>query len=159
MKFGTSIPSGYLGANPDSVREFAQEAEQIGLASVWLSDSLLRPTDQPIDFGNGMRITTPEDSARIYAPLETLSYLSAVTSRIALGTATLISLFQNPVAMARRLATLDQLSNGRLLAGLGQGWVPQEFIAAGISRKRRGAGFAEHIMAMRAAWGPDPVRF
>lgn len=159
MKFGTSIPTGYVGANPDSIREFAQEAEQIGLASVWLSDSLLRPTDQPIDFGNGMSITTPEESARIYAPLETLSYLAAVTSRITLGTATLTALYQNPATLARRLAAVDQLSNGRLMAGLGQGWVPQEFVAAGISPKRRGAGFAEHIMAMRAAWGPDPVRF
>lgn len=159
MKFGTTIPTGHVGANPDSIREFAQEAEQIGLASVWLSDSLLRPTDQPIDFGNGMSITTPEESARIYAPLETLSYLAAVTSRIGLGTSTLTTLYQNPATLARRLATLDQLSNGRLLAGLGQGWVPQEFVAAGISPKRRGAGFAEHIMAMRAAWGPDPVRF
>jgi probable F420-dependent oxidoreductase len=159
MKFGTSIPTGYVGANPDSIREFAQEAEQIGLASVWLSDSLLRPTDQPIDFGNGMTITTPEESARIYAPLETLAYLAAVTSRIDLGTATLISLFQNPATLARRLATLDQLSDGRLLAGLGQGWVPQEFLAAGIPPKRRGAGFTEHLLAMRAAWGPDPVRF
>lgn len=159
MKFGTSIPTGHVGANPDSIREFAQEAEQIGLASVWLSDSLLRPTDQPIDFGNGMSITTPEESARIYAPLETLSYLAAVTSRIGLGTATLTALYQNPATLARRLATVDQLSDGRLLVGLGQGWVPQEFVAAGISRKRRGAGFAEHISAMRAAWGPDPVRF
>jgi probable F420-dependent oxidoreductase len=159
MKFGTSIPTGQAGANPDAIREFAQEAEQIGLASVWLSDSLLRPTDQPIDFGNGMSITTPAESAHIYAPLETLSYLAAVTSRIGLGTSTLISLFQNPVSMARRLATLDQLSDGRLLAGLGQGWVPQEFVAAGIPPKRRGAGFAEHITAMRAVWGPDPVRF
>lgn len=119
---------------------------------------MLRPTAQPIDFGNGMKITTPEQSAHQYAPLETLSYLAGATSRIRLGTAVLGTLWQNPASLARRLATLDRLSGGRLIAGLGQAWVPQEFDAAGISPKRRGAGFAEHIDAMRAAWGPDPVR-
>ena len=159
MKFGVMIPSGYPGMNPQSIRDFAVEAERIGLESVWHSDSLLRPTAQPIDFGNGMSITTPEQSARQYAPLETLSYLAAATSRIRLGTAVLAALFQNPASLARRLATVDQFSGGRLIAGLGQAWVPQEFEAAGLSPKRRGAGFAEHVEAMRAAWGPDPVRF
>lgn len=159
MKFGVMIPSGHTGMTPASIRDFAVEAERVGLESVWHSDSLLRPTAQPIDFGNGMSITTPEQSARQYAPLETLSYLAAATSRIRLGTAVLAALFQNPASLARRLATVDHLSGGRLIAGLGQAWVPQEFEAAGIPPTRRGAGFAEHIAAMRAAWGPDPVRF
>lgn len=159
MKFGVMIPSGHTGMTAEAIREFAVEAERIGLASVWHSDSLLRPTAQPIDFGNGMSITTPEQSARQYAPLETLAYLAATTSRIRLGTAILAALFQNPASLACRLATVDQLSGGRLIAGLGQAWVPQEFEAAGIPATRRGAGFAEHIAAMRAVWGPDPVRF
>jgi probable F420-dependent oxidoreductase len=159
MKFGVMIPSGHNGMTPASIRDFAVEAERIGLESVWHSDSLLRPTAQPIDFGGGLSITTPEQSARQYAPLETLSYLAAATSRIRLGTAVLAALFQNPASLARRLATVDQLSGGRLIAGLGQAWVPQEFEAAGIPPTRRGAGFAEHVEAMRAAWGPDPVRF
>lgn len=159
MKFGVMIPTGYTGMTPESIRDFAVEAERIGLDSVWHSDSQLRPTAQPIDFGGGVSITTPEQSARQYAPLETLSYLAAATSRIRLGTAILAALFQNPASLARRLATVDRLSDGRLIAGLGQGWVPQEFVAAGVPPTRRGAGFGEHIEAMRAAWGPDPVRF
>lgn len=159
MKFGAHVPTGQLGATPDSIRDYVLEAERIGLESVWVSDSLLRPTDQPIDAGGGMMITTPEESARSYSPLETLAYMSAITTRIRLGTATLVSLFHNPASLARRLASVDRLSGGRLIAGLGQGWVPQEFVAAGISPKRRGAGFVEHIQAMQAAWGRDPVRF
>lgn len=159
MKFGVMIPSGHPGTTPASVRDFAVEAERIGLDSVWHSDSLLRPTAQPIDFGNGMKITTPEQSAHQYAPLETLSYLAGATSRIRLGTAILAALWQTPASLARRLATVDQLSGGRLIAGLGQGWVPQEFEAVGLSMKGRGARFAEHIDAMRAAWGPDPVSY
>jgi probable F420-dependent oxidoreductase len=159
MKFGAHIPTGQIGATPDSIRDYVLEAERIGLESVWLSECLLRPADQPIDAGGGMMITTPEESARSYSALETLAYVSAITSRIRLGTAVVVSLFHNPATLARRLASLDRLSGGRLIAGLGQGWVPQEFVAAGISPKRRGAGFAEHIQAMRAVWGPDPVRF
>ena len=63
------------------------------------------------------------------------------------------------MVLARRLATIDRLSGGRLIAGLGQGWMTQEFDAAGVPMSRRGAGFEEHIDAMRAVWGPDPVRF
>jgi hypothetical protein len=60
---------------------------------------------------------------------------------------------------SRRLATLDRFTDGRLVVGVGQGWMEQEFEAAGVSMKRRGAGFEEHILAMRAVWGPDPVSF
>jgi probable F420-dependent oxidoreductase len=95
----------------------------------------------------------------VYDPVETLSYVAAKTSRITLGTSVLDTLFQSPIILARRLATLDRFSNGRLVAGIGQGWMEQEFIAAGVSMKRRGAGFEEHISTMRAVWGPNPVSF
>jgi probable F420-dependent oxidoreductase len=95
----------------------------------------------------------------VYDPVETLTYVAALTSRITLGTSVLDALFQSPVILARRLATLDRFSGGRLIAGIGQGWVKQEFQAAGVSMKRRGAGFEEHRLAMRAVWGPDPVHF
>jgi alkanesulfonate monooxygenase SsuD/methylene tetrahydromethanopterin reductase-like flavin-dependent oxidoreductase (luciferase family) len=101
----------------------------------------------------------PEDFGTVYDPVETLSYVAARTSRIALGTSVLDALFQSPIILARRLATLDRFSEGRLIVGVGQGWMEQEFEAAGVSMKRRGAGFEEHLLAMRAVWGPDPVRF
>jgi alkanesulfonate monooxygenase SsuD/methylene tetrahydromethanopterin reductase-like flavin-dependent oxidoreductase (luciferase family) len=78
------------------------------------------------------------------------------------------SIFHSPIVLARRLATLDQLSRGRLDAGIGQGGggtaatsycIPEEFAAAGVPINRRGAGFAEHVAAMRACWEPDPVEY
>ena len=66
-------------------------------------------------------------------------------------------LFQSPLVLAKRLATLDRLSGGRLMAGIGQGWMPEEFEAVGVPMARRGAGFEEHVAAMRACWQPDPV--
>jgi len=120
----------------------------------------MRPT-VPIALGGagGPVMDAPDTFGLVYDPVETLSYVAAKTSRITLGTSVLDALFQSPVILARRLATLDRFSDGRLVAGIGQGWMEQEFNAAGVSMKRRGAGFEEHISAMRAVWGPDPVSF
>jgi len=94
-----------------------------------------------------------------FEPLETLSYVAALSERIKLGTSVIDALFHVPVMLARRLATLDQLSNGRVIAGLGQGWMPEEFETANVPLKRRGAGLDEVIAATRACWGPNPVSY
>jgi probable F420-dependent oxidoreductase len=159
MEFGLHLPAAGDPTSPELILRVAQEAERMGLASVWMSDGLLRPVQQPIDFGGGISITMPPESATQCDAIETLAYVAARTSRIQLGTSVIGALFQNPVALARRLATLDLFSSGRLIAGLGQGWVPQAFAVAGVSPARRGAGFEEHIQAMRSVWGPDPVVF
>nr|WP_296069322.1 TIGR03619 family F420-dependent LLM class oxidoreductase [uncultured Actinoplanes sp.] len=160
IKLGVHLPVAGRGASPASIAEVAEEAERVGLDSVWSWDRLMRPT-APIAMGGpgGPIMEAPEDFATVYDPIETLTYVAARTSRISLGTSVLDTLFQSPVILARRLATLDRLSGGRLIAGIGQGWMEQEFEAAGVSMRRRGAGFEEHLLAMRAVWGPDPVSF
>src|SRR5690242_18625530 len=160
MKLGVHLPTAGRGASPDGIARVAEEAERIGLDSVWSWERLLRPT-VPIAMGGpgGPVMEAPEDFGTVYDPLETLSYVAARTTRITLGTSVLDALFQSPVVLARRLATLDRLCHGRLVAGIGQGWMEQEFAAAGVPMSRRGAGFEEHLHAMRAVWGPDPVRF
>jgi probable F420-dependent oxidoreductase len=160
VKLGVHLPVAGRGASPGVIAQVAEEAERIGLDSVWSWERLMRPT-VPIPLGGagGPVMDAPEDFGTVYDPVETLSYVAARTSRITLGTSVLDALFQSPIILARRLATLDRLSDGRLVAGVGQGWMEQEFEAAGVSMKRRGAGFEEHIQAMRAVWGPDPVSF
>jgi probable F420-dependent oxidoreductase len=160
IKLGVHLPLAGRGASPEAIAQVAEEAERIGLDSVWSWERLMRPT-VPIALGGpgGPVMEAPEDFGTVYDPLETLSYVAARTSRITLGTSVLDALFQSPVILARRLATLDRLSDGRLVVGIGQGWMAQEFEAAGVSMRRRGAGFEEHLAAMRAVWGPDPVRF
>jgi probable F420-dependent oxidoreductase len=160
IKLGVHLPVAGRGASPEVILQVAEEAERIGLDSVWSWERLMRPT-VPIALGGpgGPVMKAPEDFATVYDPVETLSYVAARTRRITLGTSVLDALFQSPVILARRLATLDRFSDGRLVVGIGQGWMAQEFDAAGVSMRRRGAGFEEHILAMRAVWGPDPVRF
>jgi probable F420-dependent oxidoreductase len=160
MKLGVHLPLAGQGASPASIARVAEEAERIGLDSVWSWERLMRPT-VPIAMGGpgGPVMEAPEDFAAVYDPIEALTYVAARTSRISLGTSVLDALFQSPIILARRLATLDRFSDGRLIAGIGQGWMEQEFQAAGVAMSTRGAGFEEHLLAMRAVWGPDPVRF
>lgn len=157
MDLGIGLPACGPHAGPEAIGQVAERAERIGLAAVWTFERLLRPAE-PMMLGVGT-MPLPEFNAAVYDPLETLSYAAAKTSTIRLGTSVLNTLFHSPIVLARRLSTLDRLSDGRLLIGLGQGWMGQEFTAVGVPPGRRGAGFAEHIEAMRAMWEPDPVRF
>lgn len=160
MELGVGLPTCGSVASPEAIGRVAEQAERIGLATVWTFERLLRPTEPiPLGGAGGPVMMPPEMWATVYDPLETLGYVAARTSRIGLGTYVLDTLFHSPVVLARRLATLDRLSGGRLLVGLGQGWMEQEFTAAGVPLARRGAGFQEHLEAMRAIWGPDPVCF
>ncbi|GAA2586026.1 TIGR03619 family F420-dependent LLM class oxidoreductase [Actinomadura fulvescens] len=160
MKLGLHLPIYGNDTSPEVIAHTAEEAERIGLDSVWTWERLLRPT-VPIAMGGpgGPVMDPPEAFGSVYDALDTLAYVAARTTRVTLGTSVLVSLFQNPVILARRIATIDRLSGGRLLPGIGQGWMEQEFTASGVPMSRRGAGFEEHVAAMRAVWGPNPVRF
>jgi alkanesulfonate monooxygenase SsuD/methylene tetrahydromethanopterin reductase-like flavin-dependent oxidoreductase (luciferase family) len=88
-----------------------------------------------------------------------LTFVAARTRRVKLGTSVMSALFQNPVTLARRFATLDRLSGGGAIAGIGQGDFRDEFEAANIPVKRRGREFEGFVRVTRAVWGPDPVSF
>lgn len=158
MELGVSLPTAGPLAIPANIARMAREAEELGYAAVWTFERLLRPTGGASMFGGPVQ-PVPEIYRSVFEPLETLAYVAASTSRIKLGTSVVDALFQPPVLLARRFATLDQLSGGRVIAGLGQGWMPQEFETANVPMRRRGAGFDEAVEAMRACWGPDPVEY
>lgn len=149
MEITIALPHTGDLASPETISQVAEEAERMGCATVWVLERLLRPV------GGGM----PDAYANVYDPLETLAYVAAKTEHVKLGTSIMDALFHVPAALARRFATLDRLSGGRAIAGLGQGYAPEEFAAANVSMSRRGDGFEEFIQAMRTAWGPDPVSF
>jgi probable F420-dependent oxidoreductase len=149
MELGVSLPTAGNLASPESIVRVAREAERLGYAAVWTFERVLRPVDGEV----------PEYYAVTYDPLETLAYVAAVTERVKLGTSVVDALFHVPALLARRYATLDQFSGGRVIAGIGQGWMPQEFETANVPIRRKGAGMDEVIAAMRACWGPDPVEY
>jgi len=161
-RIGVSLPHFGPHVGPDAVVTVAQAAERFGFHAVSVSERLLMPV-RP-DWSNDAGL--PE--SHVWEPLEMLTWAAAHTRRIRMSTGIVNAIFQPPIVLARRLATLDQLSRGRLDVGLGQGGggtaqtsylIPEEFTAAGVPIERRGAGFVEHVAAMRACWGPDPVEF
>jgi probable F420-dependent oxidoreductase len=158
MELGISLPTSGRLATPAHIARIAQEAERLGYAALWTYERLLRPLADVPQMGGPPR-PVPEAYRLVYEPLETLSYVAALTERIKLGTSVVDALFHPPVVLARRYATLDQLSGGRVIAGLGQGWMPQEFETANVPMRRKGAGLDEVVAAMRACWGPDPVSY
>ncbi|RCG26567.1 TIGR03619 family F420-dependent LLM class oxidoreductase [Sphaerisporangium album] len=159
MGLGVALPTSGPLASPVNISRFARQAERLGYDSLWTYERLLRPMAALPLPGGGEPARIPEIYRLTYEPLETLSYVAAITERIKLGTSVVDGLFHPPVVLARRFATLDQFSGGRVIAGLGQGWMPQEFETANVPMRRMGSGMDELVAAMRAAWGPDPVEY
>jgi probable F420-dependent oxidoreductase len=150
-RIGVSLPSFGPHAGPEAIAAVATAAERLGFHSVSVTERLLLPAHE----GWANEAGLPESP--VYDPIEVLTWVAARTRRVRLLTAVVNSLFQPPIMLARRLATLDRLSGGRLDVGIGQGWLPEEFAAVGVPLGRRGAGFEDHLAAMRACWAPDPV--
>jgi probable F420-dependent oxidoreductase len=145
-------------ASVENILRVAQEAERLGYNSLWTYERLLYPI-AGITQPDGSTWQLPESYKSAYEPVETLSFVAAHTQHIKLGTSIVNAPFQSPVLLGRRFATLDRLSHGRAIAGLGQGWMPQEFATSNVSMKERGKRIEEYIKALRAIWGPDPVSF
>lgn len=159
MKLGIGLPNGGMDVDAAELVRLAVGAEQIGLDSVWVMDRWLRP-HAPVNMpGVPVPITLPAESYRsTYDPIDVLAFLAAKTDRIQLGTSAINVLYHPPVLLARRLATVDQLCGGRLVAGVTSGWMAEEFAVAGVPTGRTCSRFDDHLAAMRAVWAPDPVR-
>jgi probable F420-dependent oxidoreductase len=95
----------------------------------------------------------------MFDPLETLTYVTAHTNKIALGTSVIDTLFHNPVVLARRFATLDVLSEGRAICGLGIGWSKDEYQASNIPFKDKGKRADEFVQVLKRIWTDDVVEF
>ena len=142
MKFGVTIPNNWGLRDPADVLAMGPLAESLGFNSIWVMDHL---------FNNGY-IRERLDDAPYYHPLSVLSYLSATTQSITLGTSVLVLPYHNPVDLAKYTATLDQISGGRLTLGVGVGAMAEEFDALGISLKDRGSLTNESINILKELW-------
>ncbi|MEJ3656299.1 TIGR03619 family F420-dependent LLM class oxidoreductase [Actinomycetes bacterium KLBMP 9759] len=158
VELGIGLPNGGADVDGDELVRLAVGAEEVGLDSVWVMDRWLRPHAPVTMPGVPVPITLPPEGYRsVFDPIDVLAFVAARTSRIRLGTSAVNVLYHPPVLLARRLATLDRLSGGRVLAGVTSGWMAEEFAVAGVPESRKGSGLDEHLAAMRAVWGPDPV--
>jgi probable F420-dependent oxidoreductase len=141
------------------MKAFAARAEQLGFASLWAPEHVVL-VDQykaryPYSSG-GKFFPAPTSAYPIADPFLTLCTLASVTEKIRLGTAICLVPEHNPLVLAKVIATLDCLSNGRFTLGVGVGWLEEEFRALGIPWERRAQRTREYIEAMRCLWG-DPL--
>nr|WP_294508926.1 TIGR03619 family F420-dependent LLM class oxidoreductase [uncultured Rhodopila sp.] len=148
MQLGIHLPHIGRKAGPDSIRRAAVLAEEAGFADVWVSEHIIVPKDAAYP-------PTPN----FWDPVLTLTWAAAATSRVRLGTSVLVLPLRHPLPLAKELATLQNLSAGRLILGAGVGWLEAEFDALGVPFRERGRRMDEGIAMMRAVWSDDPVSF
>jgi len=157
MKFGI-IPVNIGVQSVDQITGLAQLAEKSGLESVWTFEHVLVPVNYdskyPYD-ASGKMGAAPDTN--FVDPLIALSAIAAVTKTIRLGTGVNILTQVNPLYMAKQAASLDFVSNGRLMLGLGIGWLKEEFAALGVPFEKRGARFDDYIVAMKKIWSGEVV--
>lgn len=149
MQMGFGIPVSGSWATPANIREICRRAEDLGYASLWSFQRTLFPGDDPI----------PMPYRSVHDPLAISAYVAAVTERARIGIAIVNLPYYAPIVLAKALTSIDVLSDGRLDAGLGLGWNPDEFAAAGVPMERRGARAEEFVACLQAIWTQEPVRF
>lgn len=158
MEIGVHLPHVGPLASREGVIAFAQLAEQHGFDSLWVSDHVVVPRRIRSRYpyrGDGAFPVQPETA--ILEPLATLLFVAGVTQRAKLGTTVLVVPMRNPIVTAKTLSSLDVLSNGRLILGVGTGWMEEEFEALDAPFERRGARTDEYIQLYKALWTePNP---
>ncbi|MEU1621156.1 TIGR03619 family F420-dependent LLM class oxidoreductase [Streptomyces sp. NPDC005722] len=160
MKLGLRLPQRLEVDLRHDVVEAARTAEAAGYASVWAWERLLFPETpvEPYAYASP-NAPWPEIARQVAEPLAVLTAAAVVTERVRLGTAVLIAPLHAPVQLAKALATIDQISGGRMIAGMGAGWSTDELRATGATRADRGRFLDETLDVFDAVWGPDPVTF
>ena len=142
MRFAIAIPQFYADGefDPAAFRAYLTRAEELGFDSAWTQEQLLGSWNQ-------------------FAPIEAMTYAAACTQRLRLGCVVFVSTLYSPVHLAKSLATLDQLSRGRIEVGVGTGGKMRPFAAFGVDPERYVARFTEGIALMKALWTEPRVTF
>jgi probable F420-dependent oxidoreductase len=158
VHLGLQLDHAGAGVSAEAMLRQARHAEGCGLDSVWLFDHLLTPvvlrSHYPYDVAYGLR---PEDP--ILDPLGVIGVLAGATSRIQLGTEVFVAPYRHPIVLGKALATIERFAPGRLICGLGSGWMQEEFDALGVPFAARGTRMDEYVAALRAVWSGTPVAF
>ena len=159
MKVGLAFASSIAIDGPQSL-EICKRAEAAGFESVWGGEHVVLPDSihSKYPYTEDGKIPAEPDTP-IPDPLIWLAFAAAAAPSLRLGTCILIVPQRNPLILAKELATLDQLSGGRVELGLGVGWLEEEFDALGVPWARRGARNDEYIAAMRALWAGPHAEF
>ena len=158
MKVGFTLPQfGSAAREARDVARFAREVERLGADGLWVGDRLIDPVDPEVGYAGGDSI--PDVFRSAADPFALMSVAAAATERVDIGANVLVAPWYAPAVLARTLTTIDQISGGRLLPGLGTGWSPEEYVAAGVPKSERGARLDECLDALNALWTQNPAEY
>lgn len=146
LSVGIHLPQAGPAASGEAMRRAAMLAEDLGYADVWVSDHLVVPSGAAYP-----------PSAYVYEPLTALSWVAASTTRVGLGTTVLVLPMRNPLMVAKAVASIDLMSDGRMILGTAAGWLEAEFDALGVPFTERGPRTDEAIEILRRMWTDDHI--
>lgn len=160
MKIGLHLPNAGAGATAAGILEVARAAERLDLDSVWMFDHLFTPADLRSAYPysrDGAYPMSPQDP--FFDPLGLFGVIAGATERIRIGTGVLIGAYRHPIVLGKAIATIENFAPGRILLGIGAGWMKEEFEGLGIERGARGERLTEYLQALRAIWSGAPSSF
>lgn len=153
MLVGVHLPHVGPNATRDNLRQFAQTMENLGFASLWVSDHVIVPREYESRYPyHPSGRLGPGPDTPFLEPIMALQFVAACTEKVQLGTTVLVLPMRNPVLHAKMLGSLDVLSNGRLIFGAGVGWLREEFEALDMPFDHRGARMDEFLAVMKRLW-------
>jgi probable F420-dependent oxidoreductase len=156
---GISLPQAGVQSTRENILHMAQMAESEGFDSLWVFERLLWPVNPQTPYVATPDGSLPEEYQIMLDPLETLTFVSANTNKILLGTSVVDMLFHNPVVLARRFASLDVFSQGRSIAGFGIGWSKDEFQSSNVPFNNKGKRADEFVKVLKKIWTEENVEF
>lgn len=161
MKFGIMFANTGHGASAEGAKAVGRAAEEGGFEAIWTVEHVVVPSgyESKYPYDPSGKMAGGAEDFDLPDPLIWLTWVAAHTSTIKLATGILILPQRNPVITAKELATLDVLSGGRLMLGVGAGWLAEEFAALNASFDDRGKRLDEYIDVMRALWSGDKTSF
>ncbi|WP_372346719.1 TIGR03619 family F420-dependent LLM class oxidoreductase [Streptomyces sp. KL116D] len=154
MRLGLALPTFGPDAHPEGILSVSRSAEDLGYDSLWTGDRVLAPRTPTAPYPSADGVM-PRSYENHMDPLVALTFAASHTTWVELGTSTLNGLWLPPLMLARSLTTLDLLSRGRLVVGLGLGWMPDEYAAVSVPWKGRGARLDETLDVLDGYWAGD----
>ena len=160
MEFGLQLPSAGAGATADHILATATTAEALGFDAVWMFDHLFTPVGIESKYPytrDGSYPMSPD--APFFDPLGLFGVIAGATKRVKMATGVLIPAYRHPVVLAKVLGTIENFAPGRIVLGVGAGWMKEEFAAVGVDYERRGTRLEEYVAALREIWSGQPTSF
>jgi probable F420-dependent oxidoreductase len=161
MEFGVRLPAAGAKVSPENIVTVARWAEELGYHSLWVSDHVALPDPDHVISSypySSNRWPYPADTNWL-DPLLALAWAAAVAPSVKLSNSVMVVPLRNPILLAKQLSSLDFLTGGRVMLGVGVGWMKEEFDLIGAPFSRRGARTIEMIELMRALWTGETVDF